>query len=83
MVGTPDYAQFVTWLNMAECTWTIDRVFLNDMLPAGNGYGAKAVSEHLMAPPDLFFHTASTLAQFGSFLESLPDLKKIVPRLED
>eukprot|EP00435_Cladocopium_sp_Y103_P030379 s901_g7.t1 len=77
-VGAPCYSQFVTWLNLAERTWTVDRVFLNDVLPAGKGYGAEAVSEHLLAPPDLFFHTASTLSQFDSFLDSLPDLKKIV-----
>lgn len=83
VVGTPDYSHFVTWLNLAECTWTIDRVFLNDVLPAGSGYGAKAICEHLLAPPDLFFHTASsTLSQLGSFLESLPDLKKIASELQ-
>ncbi|CAE7752846.1 Sirt3 [Symbiodinium pilosum] len=53
VVGSPEYSHFVTWLDIANRTWTIDKVFLNDILPAGNGYGAKAVAEHLLAPPEL------------------------------
>lgn len=79
LVSTPDYSHFVTWLSIAERTWTIDKVFLNDVLPAGHGHGAEAMSEHLLASPDLFFHADdSAKFQFRSFLESLPDLKKIV-----
>lgn len=77
VVGTPEHSHFVTWMNVTERTWTIDRVFLNDVLPAGNGYGGKAISEHLLAPPDLLFPDSKSQL-LGSFIDSLPDLQKIV-----
>ena len=68
-------------MNVTERTWTIDRVFLNDVLPAGNGYGGKAISEHLLAPPDLLFPDSKSQL-LGSFIDSLPDLQKIAARLK-
>ena len=38
VVGSPEYSHFVTWLDIANRTWTIDKVFLNDILPAGRQF---------------------------------------------
>ena len=79
IVGTQEYANFVSWLDISERTWTIDRVYLNGILPAGQRYGAKAIAEHLLEPPLLFFQsTSSHSRQIGSFLDSIPDLEKLV-----
>eukprot|EP00438_Fugacium_kawagutii_P006123 Skav223937 [mRNA] locus=scaffold5701:6143:8185:+ [translate_table: standard] len=77
IVGTEEFANFVSWLDISKRTWTIDRVYLNGILPPGHGYGAKAIAEHLVASPLLFFQSDSS-AQIGSFLNSMPDLEKVV-----
>ncbi|CAJ1384283.1 unnamed protein product [Effrenium voratum] len=77
IVGTQEFANFVSWLDIPNRTWTIDRVYLNGVLPAGKRYGARAIAEHLLEPPLLFFQSQSS-AQIGSFLDSMPDLEKLV-----
>mmetsp|Transcript_56231 Transcript_56231/g.131710 ORF Transcript_56231/g.131710 Transcript_56231/m.131710 type:complete len:1318 (-) Transcript_56231:144-4097(-) len=80
-MGSTDFAHFVTWLDIASRTWTIDRVFLNGVLPNGKSYGAKAIAEHLLAPPHLFFpkeQGTETPTWMASFMESVPDLEKLV-----
>ena len=77
IVGTQEFANFVSWLDIPSRTWTIDRVYLNGVLPAGTRYGARAIAEHLLEPPLLFFQGRSK-AQIGSFLDSMPDLEKLV-----
>jgi len=81
--GKEEYAHFVTWLDISARTWTIDRCFLNGVLPGGKGYGAKAIAEHLLAPPELFFpkdqeSDGSVPQWMGSFMDSAPDLEKLV-----
>jgi hypothetical protein len=41
------YAEFVTTVDSPPRTWTIHKVFLNDVLPQGQKLGAKVVAEHL------------------------------------
>ena len=77
IVGTEEFANFVSWLDISERTWTIDRVYLNGILPSGHRHGAKAIAEHLLESPLLFFQSDSQ-AQIGSFLNSMPDLEKVV-----
>ena len=77
IVGTQEFANFVSWLDIPSRTWTIDRVYLNGVLPAGKRYGARAIAEHLLERPLLFFQSRSK-AQIGSFLDSMPDLEKLV-----
>ncbi|CAE7272387.1 SIRT3 [Symbiodinium sp. KB8] len=74
------FANFVSWLDISERTWTIDRVFLNGILPAGHRYGAQAIAEHLLAPPLLFFQSKkeSQSPSSEAFLNSMPDLEKLV-----
>jgi len=50
-----NYAEFVTWLDVASNTWTIFKVFLGPKLASGQNYGAKATAEHLMGSSDIFF----------------------------
>ena len=78
VVGSPEYSHFVTWLDIANRTWTIDKVFLNDILPAGKGYGAKAVAEHLLAPLLFQRSEAYEASKLGRSMESLPSIEKLV-----
>ncbi|CAK9116695.1 unnamed protein product [Durusdinium trenchii] len=74
VVGTPEHSHFVTWMNVTERTWTIDRVFLNDVLPAGNGYGGKAISEHLLVVCDVVnWNTYMLMAVAGSTTKQATD----------
>jgi hypothetical protein len=41
------YAEIVTILDMPQGIWTIQKVFLNDVLPPGQKLGARAAAEHL------------------------------------
>jgi len=79
---TAQYSNFVSWLDITAKTWTIDRVYLNNVLPNGKGLGAKAMAEHLLAPPELFFPKGESSDRapqwMGSFMESAPDLEKLV-----
>ncbi|CAJ1366588.1 unnamed protein product, partial [Effrenium voratum] len=59
IVGTQEFANFVSWLDIPSRTWTIDRVYLNGVLPAGKRYGARAIADHLLEPPLLFFQGRS------------------------
>ena len=73
------YANFVSWLDISERTWTIDRVFLNGILPAGHRYGAQAIAEHLLAPPLLFFQSkkesqSSCFEEVAKALQALPNM---------
>lgn len=81
------YAEFVSWLDVQKRTWTIYKVFLNEVLPSGQGYGSSAVAEHLLAPPELFFpaqpgqggdiENEKDRSWMGSLMDSIPDLEMI------
>jgi hypothetical protein len=72
------YAEFVTWLDVPARSWTIYKVFLNDVLPGGKNYGAKAVAEHLASDPRTFFGQGDLQqADLPEFARAVTDLETI------
>jgi hypothetical protein len=78
MRSDKQYAEFVTWLDVPSRTWTIFKVFLNDVLACGQNYGALATAEQLAGDPSIFFGRGSGQeGQIAELIGAVADLQCI------
>jgi len=66
--GAPEFAEFVSWLDVEAKTWTIFKTFSNGILPSGRRLGAQAIAEHIPGRQAMFFSDGklSNPSQMGS-----------------